>query len=79
MSSSIGIGAIVLAVSCFSSAAILVSGYDALIIGRSKGQEIQVNKEFDDYLGKGNRPLFVQASSCLSLTLIIIGIVAMFY
>jgi len=61
MSSSIGIGALVLAVSCSSSAAILVSGYDALIVGRSKGREIQTNKEFDDYLGKGNRPLFVQA------------------
>lgn len=79
MSSSIGIGAVVLAVSCFSSAAILVSGYDALIVGRSKGQEIAVNREFDDYLGKGNRPLFVQTSSCLSLMLIIIGIVTMFY
>lgn len=79
MSPSIGIGALVLAVSCFSSAAILVSGYDALIVGRSKGQEIQVNKEFDDYLGKVNRPFFIQTSSCLSLTLIIVGIVAMFF
>jgi hypothetical protein len=78
MSLSIGIGAVVLAISCSSSAAILASGYDALIIGRSKDQEIQVNKEFDDYLGR-NRPLFVQASSCLSLTLIVFGIVAMFY
>jgi len=79
MSPYVGIGALVLAFSCFSSVSILASGYDVLIIGRSKGQEIAVNREFDDYLGKGNRPLFVQASSCLSLTLIIFGIVAMFY
>jgi len=78
MSSSIGIGALVLAVSCSSSAAILASGYDALIVGRSKGREIQTNKEFDDYLGKGNRPLFIQASSCMSLILLVVGIVTMF-
>jgi hypothetical protein len=79
MSPSVGIGALVLAVSCFSSAAILVSGQDALIVERSKGREIQPNKRFDDYLGNGNRPLFIQTSSCLSWTLIVFGIVAMFF
>lgn len=78
MSQTLGIGALVLAACCFSSVVVLVTALDAFIIGRSRGQDIQTNKKFDDYLGKGNRPLFVQASSCMSLILLVVGIVTMF-
>lgn len=74
MSQTLGIGALVLAGCCFSSAVVLITALDALVIGRSKG----TNKEFDDYLGKKNRPLFINASSCMSLILMVVGIVTMF-